>query len=154
MRLFGGENFKQLMSKAGMKPGEPIYHPLLNKSIESAQKKVEQRNFEIRKHLLEYDDVLNKQRNFIYEQRNSILSDNNLIERVREAADEMLEYQSELLAQASRTTPAKAIPDSVPGFLILSVSDLPAKQAAELYQSGNLTQEVQRITQSRPRHKN
>ncbi|MCE1195398.1 preprotein translocase subunit SecA [bacterium] len=90
MRLFGGENFKSLMSKVGMKPGEPIYHPLLNRTIESAQKKVEERNFEIRKHLLEYDDVLNQQRAFIYEQRNAILKDEDLVERVRSSAEEML----------------------------------------------------------------
>jgi preprotein translocase subunit SecA len=90
MRLFGGESFKGMMSKVGMKPGEPIYHPLLNRTIESAQKKVEERNFEIRKHLLEYDDVLNKQRAFIYEQRNAILKDESLIDRVRETSSDML----------------------------------------------------------------
>jgi preprotein translocase subunit SecA len=66
MRLFGGDNIKNIMAKIGMEEGEPIYHPWLNKSIEKAQKKVEERNFEIRKHLLEYDDVLNQQRKFIY----------------------------------------------------------------------------------------
>jgi preprotein translocase subunit SecA len=90
MRLFGGENMKGLMSKIGMAPGEPIYHPWLNKSIEKAQKKVEERNFEIRKHLLEYDDVLNQQRKFIYEQRDAILSDNNLKERVNNATADMV----------------------------------------------------------------
>ncbi|HWR10880.1 MAG TPA: preprotein translocase subunit SecA [Rectinemataceae bacterium] len=90
MRLFGGENFKNMMSKVGMKPGEPIYHPLLNRTIESAQKKVEERNFEIRKHLLEYDDVLNNQRGFIYDQRNTILKDEELLGRVRSSAEEML----------------------------------------------------------------
>ncbi len=90
MRLFGGENFKNMMSKVGMKPGEPIYHPLLNRTIESAQKKVEERNFEIRKHLLEYDDVLNNQRGFIYDQRNAILKDEELLDRVRTSAEEML----------------------------------------------------------------
>ncbi len=88
MRLFGGENLKNLMTKIGMEPGEPIYHPWLNKSIEKAQSKVEQRNFDIRKHLLEYDDVLNEQRTFIYNQRNQILSDENLVERVESAAQE------------------------------------------------------------------
>ncbi len=145
MRLFGGENFKQLMSRAGMKPGEPIYHPLLSRSIEGAQKKVEQRNFEIRKHLLEYDDVLNKQRNFIYEQRNSILADDNLIERVREAADEMLEDQAETLPQALKDSPSKAIPDFCSWLFGTFGIDLPAKKVAELYQSGNLTPEVQKI---------
>jgi preprotein translocase subunit SecA len=91
MRLFGGENLKGLMSRVGMKKGEPIYHPLLNRTIENAQKKVEERNFEIRKHLLEYDDVLNEQRKFIYEQRNAILKDEELTERVRGAAEEMID---------------------------------------------------------------
>ncbi len=95
MRLFGGEKMKSLMSKIGMQPGEPIYHPWLNKGIEKAQKKVEERNFEIRKHLLEYDDVLNEQRKFIYEQRDRILLDDHLADRVFSSAldivDDLLE---------------------------------------------------------------
>ena len=82
MRLFGGENIKGLMSRMGMKTGEPIVHPWLNKSIERAQKKVEERNFEVRKHLLEYDDVLNEQRKFIYQRRDEIISDPHLTERI------------------------------------------------------------------------
>jgi preprotein translocase subunit SecA len=78
------------MSRIGMEGGEPIYHPLLNRSIENAQKKVEERNFEIRKHLLEYDDVLNQQRKFIYEQRDAILLDENLKNRVNEATVDMV----------------------------------------------------------------
>jgi len=85
MRLFGGEKMKNIMSRIGMPSGEPIFHPMLNKSIENAQKKVEERNFEIRKHLLEYDDVLNQQRKFIYEQRDAILVDNDLKKRVNDA---------------------------------------------------------------------
>ena len=91
MRLFGGERMKVLMSRIGMQPGEPIDHPMLNKSIEKAQHKVEQRNFEIRKHLLDYDDVLNEQRSVIYDQRDSILEDNNLAQRVFDNAKEMVE---------------------------------------------------------------
>ncbi len=82
MRLFGGERLKSLMSGIGMEKGEPVMHPWINKSIESAQKRVEDKNFEIRKHLLDFDDVLNKQRNFIYEKRDEILGDNNLLGRV------------------------------------------------------------------------
>jgi preprotein translocase subunit SecA len=89
MRLFGGERIKGIMSGMGMGSGEPIYHPWLNRSIEKAQKKVEERNFEIRKHLLEYDDVLNQQRKFIYEQRDAILNDRNLKLRVNDATAEM-----------------------------------------------------------------
>jgi preprotein translocase subunit SecA len=89
MRLFGGENIKGLMSRMGMKPGEPIVHPWLNKSIERAQKKVEERNFEIRKHLLEYDDVLNEQRKFIYAARDEIIADPDLAERLLATADDI-----------------------------------------------------------------
>ncbi|MCL2277158.1 MAG: preprotein translocase subunit SecA [Treponema sp.] len=90
MRLFGGERMKGLMSRIGMEGGEPIYHPMLNKTIENAQKKVEERNFEIRKHLLEYDDVLNQQRKFIYEQRDEILVDDNLSLRVNNATSDII----------------------------------------------------------------
>ncbi len=100
MRLFGGENLKGLMSRVGMKKGEPIYHPLLNRTIENAQKKVEERNFEIRKHLLEYDDVLNEQRKFIYDQRNAILKDEELSMRVQGSAEEMTD---ELIATFEET---------------------------------------------------
>ena len=101
MRLFGGEKMKRLMSRIGMQPGEPINHPWLNKSIEKAQKKVEERNFEIRKNLLDYDDVLNQQRSFIYDQRDAILEDEDLSTRVMENAKEKVsqifeEYNQEL----------------------------------------------------------
>ena len=91
MRLFGGERMKKIMSRVGMEPGEPINHPWLNKSIEKAQKKVEERNFEIRKNLLDYDDVLNQQRSFIYDERDSILADDDLDKRVMNNARDTVE---------------------------------------------------------------
>ncbi|MBP7493982.1 MAG: preprotein translocase subunit SecA [Spirochaetales bacterium] len=93
MRLFGGSkgNLKSLLERVGMRPGEPLNHPLLNRSIERAQMKVEERNFEIRKHLLEYDDVLNEQRKFIYTRRDEILEDPNLLERILSTAEELLD---------------------------------------------------------------
>ena len=91
MRLFGGERMKIMMQRIGMQPGEPIDHPWLNKGIEKAQQKVEDRNFEIRKHLLDYDDVLNEQRTVIYNQRDQILSDNELSVRVMNNAKEEVE---------------------------------------------------------------
>ena len=108
MRLFGGEKMKNLMSKIGMEPGEPIYHPWLSKSIENAQKKVEERNFEIRKHLLEYDDVLNQQRKFIYEQRDAILSDNDLKNRVNSATADMVGGMIDEFSQGQRDDPNAA----------------------------------------------
>ncbi len=109
MRLFGGANIKNLMSKIGMEPGEPIYHPWLNKSIERAQKKVEERNFEIRKHLLEYDDVLNQQRKFIYEQRDAILADPRLTDRINGATREMVQSALETYGVGLRRDAAAAL---------------------------------------------
>ncbi|MDR1351710.1 MAG: preprotein translocase subunit SecA [Treponema sp.] len=109
MRLFGGENIRNLMAKIGMQGGEPIFHPWLNKSIERAQKKVEERNFEIRKHLLEYDDVLNQQRKFIYEQRDLILSDSDLKPRIHDATADMVENALANYQQTQKHGQAEAV---------------------------------------------
>ena len=101
MRLFNNESLKPLMSRIGMKDGEPIFHPWINRAIERAQTRVEERNFEIRKHLLDYDDVLNEQRNFIYDQRDAILEDDRLRKRVLSAAEEIV---AELVETFSKST--------------------------------------------------
>ncbi|MFB3851811.1 MAG: preprotein translocase subunit SecA [Acidobacteriota bacterium] len=90
MRLFGGDRLKQMMGRVGMEEGVPIAHPFVSKSIERAQKSVEARNFEIRKHLLDYDDVMNKQRETIYSLRRKILSGENLREYLMESAENIL----------------------------------------------------------------
>ncbi|HSV55519.1 MAG TPA: preprotein translocase subunit SecA, partial [Magnetospirillaceae bacterium] len=108
MRLFGGGGFKNLMMKVGMKEGEPIYHPLLNRSIEKAQRRVEERNFEIRKHLLEYDDVLNQQRSFIYGQRDAILAEPDLTGRVFSAAEGITDELLAVYGDAGRQDESKA----------------------------------------------
>ncbi len=73
LRIFGGERLGVIMQKLKMPPGEPIEHPIVNRSIAKAQTRVESRNFDIRKQLLEYDDVANDQRRVIYQQRNELL---------------------------------------------------------------------------------
>jgi len=73
MRIFGGEKLKNTMIRLGMKPGESIEHKMVSRTIEKSQEKVEKHNFDIRKHLLEYDDVMNQQRNVIYKYRREIL---------------------------------------------------------------------------------
>ena len=73
MRMFGSDRIASLMDKMGYKEGEVIQHSMVTKSIERAQKKVEENNFGIRKRLLEYDDVMNKQRNVVYKKRNHAL---------------------------------------------------------------------------------
>ncbi len=84
MRLFGSDNISGLMDKLGMEDDVPIEHGLITKSIETAQKRVENRNFDTRKHVLEYDDVMNKQREVIYEQRRKVLMEDNLKENIAE----------------------------------------------------------------------
>ncbi|MBR1580132.1 MAG: preprotein translocase subunit SecA [Selenomonadaceae bacterium] len=82
MRLFASDNIAKVMDKLGMDEDEPIEHSLITKSIEHAQKKVEARNFDIRKHVLEYDDVMNQQREIMYGERRKILRGENLRENV------------------------------------------------------------------------
>jgi len=82
MRLFGGERVKSIVDTLNMPEDEPLEHKLLTKSIESAQKKVESNNFAIRKHVLQYDDVMNKQREVIYAERRKVLEEKNLKEDI------------------------------------------------------------------------
>ncbi|HUL22561.1 MAG TPA: preprotein translocase subunit SecA [Thermodesulfobacteriota bacterium] len=91
LRIFGSERISKIMDRLGIEEDQPIEHGLVTKAIENAQRKVEAHNFEIRKHLLEYDDVMNKQREVIYSQRREVLGSENL----RETVTEMIEEQSE-----------------------------------------------------------
>jgi preprotein translocase subunit SecA len=84
LRIFGGERITSIMSKLGMEEGEPIEHNLLSKAIENAQTKVEAHNFDIRKHLLEYDDVMNQQREVIYKQRRIALGEEDIEEIIKD----------------------------------------------------------------------
>jgi len=83
LRIFGGERLGVIMQKLKMPEGEPIEHPIVNRSIAKAQNRVESRNFDIRKQLLEYDDVANDQRRVIYQQRNELLESADVAETVR-----------------------------------------------------------------------
>lgn len=91
MRLFGSDNIASVMDKLGMEEDEPIEHTLVTRSIEQAQKKVEARNFEIRKHVLEYDNVMNQQREVIYAQRKQILQGENLRESIWSMVEQLVE---------------------------------------------------------------
>lgn len=83
MRLFGSERISGLMDRLGWEENQPIEHPQISRAIENAQKKVEARNFEIRKRVLEYDDVMNQQREIIYEQRKNVLKGENIQEYIQ-----------------------------------------------------------------------
>ena len=91
MRIFGSERLESLLSKLGMKDGEAIIHPWVNKSLERAQAKVEGRNFDIRKQLLKFDDVMNDQRKVIFGQRREIMEAQDLSEIVTDMRDQVVD---------------------------------------------------------------
>ena len=90
MRLFGSERIGNIMERLGVPDDQPIEHSMISKSIETAQKQVEAQNFSIRKHVLEYDDVMNKQREVIYDERFAVLTGEDLHERVLEMIDDVM----------------------------------------------------------------
>jgi preprotein translocase subunit SecA len=108
MRLFGGERMKSLMNTLGLPDDQPIEAKMVSKSIESAQKKIEGLNFDTRKHVLEFDDVLNHQRNVIYKRRRKYLSSNEIKQKPEEKseADEVALFK----AKADEESADKAQP--------------------------------------------
>jgi preprotein translocase subunit SecA len=95
LRIFGADRLKGLMGAIGMEDNVPIEHRWISKAIENAQKKVEAHNFDMRKHLLEYDDVMNKQREVVYHRRRELLSGEPLKEDILELSDELVEAIAE-----------------------------------------------------------
>jgi preprotein translocase subunit SecA len=91
LRIFGADRIMSVMDRLGMEEGEAIEHSLLTRAIENAQKKVESNNFSVRKQLLEYDDVMNKQREVIYARRREILSDEDIGEDIMEMIEEKVD---------------------------------------------------------------
>ena len=91
LRIFGGERISSIMERIGIEEDQPIEHRLISKAIENAQKRVEGQNFEMRKHLLEYDDVMNRQRQVIYEQRKKVLRGEELWSDIEEMLEEVVE---------------------------------------------------------------
>ncbi|MFA7495170.1 MAG: preprotein translocase subunit SecA [Acidithiobacillus sp.] len=112
MRIFGSDRLGGLMQKLGMKEGEAIEHPWVTKSIENAQRKVESRNFDIRKQLLEYDDVANDQRKIIYQQRNAFMDADDVREEIQILREDVLD------AVMADTVPAGVMEEEwdVPGL--------------------------------------
>lgn len=102
MRLFGGERIQGIVGKLGMDEDEPIEAGMLTKSIENAQKKVEGRNFSIRKYVLQYDDVMNKQREIIYGERRRVLFGEDLRNHVMNMAEELIDENLDFTTAASR----------------------------------------------------
>jgi preprotein translocase subunit SecA len=112
MRIFGSDRLSGLMERIGMEEGTPIEHKMVSKAIERAQKQVEGQNFSIRKHLLEYDDVMNKQRESTYSLRKDILHGKNMREHMLELVSTLVEWIME-----NHTDPEKAPDDwDIEGF--------------------------------------
>ncbi len=105
MRIFNSGNLDKMLGKLGMKEGEAIVHPWVNKALERAQGKVEARNFDIRKNVLKYDDVMNEQRKRVFEQRREIMEATDLSEQVRDMRNDVVD---DLVAEH---IPPKAYPD-------------------------------------------
>jgi preprotein translocase subunit SecA len=96
MRIFGSDNLSKLLRRMGAEEGEVISHAWMTKALERAQQKVEARNFDIRKHLLKYDDVMNDQRKVIYEQRKELMNSNTVSEVTVDMVDDILDYVFDL----------------------------------------------------------
>ncbi len=111
MRIFGSDSINNILKKLGLKDGESIDHPWINKAIERAQQKVEARNFEIRKTLIKFDDVLNDQRHVIFSQRNEVIKSENIFEYsnnfLNELIDRMLLSKKTLSNYTSDISPIK-----------------------------------------------
>ena len=101
LRIFGGERISGIMGRLGLQDGEPIEHNLISRAIENAQTKVEAHNFDIRKHLLEYDDVMNQQREVIYRQRRELLLGDDIHDTIIDFISEIAEQISEDFADES-----------------------------------------------------
>ena len=100
MRLFGSDRIVKMMEKMGLEEGQELDHPLLNRSIQQAQKRVEQHNFQIRKRTLEYDDVMNKQREVIYGFRNEIINADDVRDRLMDIMEEVVIQKVEQFTDA------------------------------------------------------
>ena len=90
MRIFGSEKMSNVLQRLGLPEGEALVHPWISKALEKAQQKVEERNFDIRKNLLKYDNVMNEQRKIIYEQRREIMESDDLSDTIKDMRDEYL----------------------------------------------------------------
>ncbi|MFC1468108.1 preprotein translocase subunit SecA [Verrucomicrobiota bacterium] len=104
MRLFGSERISNIMARLGIEEGEVLEHPWLNKSLETAQRRVEEQNFMMRKRTLEYDDVMNKQREVIYDLRRTVLLSENPREQLFDIIQDVIQDQAEFLLEANPKT--------------------------------------------------
>jgi len=153
MRIFASERVSNLMLKLGMEEGVPIEHGMVTKSIENAQKKVEAHNFEIRKQLLEYDDVMNKQREIIYQHRGEVLGGGDFSEDVRNMIGDVVESLVATYCPEEQYAEAWDLPglvEAIQGQFGLEV--IQAKEMEEMGREG-LLEELQERVKAAYRHK-
>ena len=155
MRLFGGDRMKAMMEKIGLDENIPIENPIITRGIESSQKRVEGRNFDIRKHVLEYDDVMNKHREIMYKRRLEVLEEANIKERILE----MMKAEVHYLVTLHTSSPnhnewdLKAIVDSVNALLPHRDKPLDVQDIEKLEISDEVTENLQNILQEEYRLK-
>ena len=123
MRLFGGDQIDGMLKKLGLKPNESIDHPWINKAMESAQKKVEARNFDIRKTLIKFDDVMNDQRQVIFGQRQKILKNSNVSDILKDFLDEVVEDLNNIKDNYNKTKDDKNYLTAIKNMTGNSVND-------------------------------
>ena len=123
MRIFGGDSIDGMLKKLGLKENESIDHPWINKAMERAQKKVEARNFDIRKTLIKFDDVMNDQRQVIFSQRLKILKNNNIEEILNDFLNEILDNLEKIKIIYQKSNDEKSYLASIKNTLGNSVND-------------------------------
>ena len=135
MRIFGSERIAKVMDTLGIEEGEPIEHKMISKAIENAQRRVEGHNFDIRKQLLEYDDVMNQQRETVYALRREVLGNDNLRDLVIDYAEDVVEEVLEAATGKSRNTAEWDYDSLTTGLhrtFALSVDFSPESEMAEI----------------------
>lgn len=140
MRLFAKEGLREMIGRLGLNDGSAIEHKMLDNAIEKAQQRVEMRNFEIRKHLLDYDNVLNDQRNYIYAERDKILLDEDLSTRILNNVSSLLEDFKEE-SHGDKNAYVKAIN----GFFNLKDGEVTAENAFDLIKE-NILQKEEKVS--------
>ncbi len=132
MRIFGSDRVSGIMGRLGMDEDTPIEHKMISKAVENAQKKVEAHNFDIRKHLIEYDDIMNNQRTEIYNFRRDILTGDGLKERLLEMIEDAVDDLLDIYCPEDKHREywdLKGLKDAYYGLLALSIDDIPQDSA-------------------------
>ncbi len=158
MRIFASERVSQLMLKLGMEEGVPIEHGMVTRAIANAQKKVEAHNFEIRKQLLEYDDVMNKQREVIYQHRRAVLTGQNLTETIHDMMDDLVDSAMSVYCPAEQYPEEwdmKGLTEMMQGQFAIDITESKGDEGASLRDLGRdaLAEDLKKLVHEAYRRK-